>query len=76
MVLESKKRSICVMKAKQRPKSMYRRNGDSRQIYITGLGTHLFEYSLVIASVVSIGHLSTNALAASTLGSMTASVTD
>ncbi|TBU24333.1 MATE efflux family protein [Dichomitus squalens] len=37
-------------------------------------GTHLFEYSLVIASVVSIGHLSTTALAASTLGSMTASV--
>ncbi|CAL1709268.1 unnamed protein product [Somion occarium] len=38
-------------------------------------GTHLLEYSLVIASVVSIGHLSTTALAASTLGSMTASVT-
>ncbi|KAI0000631.1 MATE efflux family protein [Russula compacta] len=38
-------------------------------------GTHLLEYSLVIASVVSIGHLSTVALAASTLGSMTASVT-
>lgn len=37
--------------------------------------THLLEYSLVIASVVSIGHLSTTALAASTLGSMTASVT-
>ncbi|EMD31953.1 hypothetical protein CERSUDRAFT_59308 [Gelatoporia subvermispora B] len=37
-------------------------------------GTHVLEYSLVIASVVSIGHLSTNALAASTLGSMTASV--
>ncbi|KAI1798396.1 MATE efflux family protein [Ganoderma leucocontextum] len=37
-------------------------------------GTHLFEYSLVVASVVSIGHLSTTALAASTLGSMTASV--
>ena len=36
--------------------------------------THLLEYSLVIASVISIGHLSTNALAASTLGSMTASV--
>ncbi|KAI0634984.1 MATE efflux family protein [Trametes polyzona] len=36
--------------------------------------THLFEYSLVIASVISIGHLSTTALAASTLGSMTASV--
>ncbi|KAI0031948.1 MATE efflux family protein [Vararia minispora EC-137] len=39
------------------------------------LGTHLLEYSLVIASVISIGHLSTTALAASTLGSMTASVT-
>ncbi|KAI0305257.1 MATE efflux family protein [Multifurca ochricompacta] len=38
-------------------------------------GTHLLEYSLVIASVVSIGHLSTVALAASTLGTMTASVT-
>lgn len=37
--------------------------------------THLLEYSLVIASVVSIGHLSTEGLAASTLGSMTASVT-
>lgn len=38
------------------------------------LRTHLLEYSLVIASVISIGHLSTTALAASTLGSMTASV--
>ncbi|KAF8699989.1 MATE efflux family protein, partial [Rhizoctonia solani] len=37
--------------------------------------THLLEYSLVIASVISIGHLSTEGLAASTLGSMTASVT-
>ena len=37
--------------------------------------THALEYSLVIASVVSIGHISTTALAASTLGSMTASVT-
>lgn len=36
--------------------------------------THLLEYSLVIASVVSVGHLSTEGLAASTLGSMTASV--
>ena len=36
--------------------------------------THVLEYSLVVASVVSIGHLSTTALAASTLGSMTASV--
>ncbi|KAF5361082.1 hypothetical protein D9756_004872 [Leucocoprinus leucothites] len=37
-------------------------------------GTHLLEYTLVVASVVSIGHLSTNALAAISLGSMTASV--
>ncbi|KZP13415.1 MATE efflux family protein [Athelia psychrophila] len=37
-------------------------------------GTHVLEYSLVVASVVSIGHLSTAALAAATLGSMTASV--
>ncbi|PPR06453.1 hypothetical protein CVT24_002614 [Panaeolus cyanescens] len=37
-------------------------------------GTHLLEYSLVIVSVVSIGHLSTTALAAISLGSMTASV--
>ncbi|EGO29178.1 hypothetical protein SERLADRAFT_456573 [Serpula lacrymans var. lacrymans S7.9] len=36
--------------------------------------THLFEYSLIMASVVSIGHLSTTALAAATLGSMTANV--
>ncbi|KAJ3495861.1 hypothetical protein NLJ89_g10567 [Agrocybe chaxingu] len=37
-------------------------------------GTHLLEYSLVIVSVVSIGHISTTALAAISLGSMTASV--
>ncbi|TRM62258.1 mate-domain-containing protein [Schizophyllum amplum] len=37
-------------------------------------GTHLLEYSLVMASVVTIGHISTEALAAITLGSMTASV--
>ena len=36
--------------------------------------THLFEYSLVIVSVVSIGHISTTALAAISLGSMTANV--
>lgn len=36
--------------------------------------THLLEYSLVITSVISIGHLSTTALAAISLGSMTASV--
>ncbi|KAF8880035.1 hypothetical protein BD779DRAFT_1612809 [Infundibulicybe gibba] len=37
-------------------------------------GTHLLEYSLVMVSVISIGHLSTTALAAISLGSMTASV--
>ena len=36
---------------------------------------HLLEYSLSIASVVSIGHISTIALAASTLGTMMAGVT-
>jgi MATE family multidrug resistance protein len=35
----------------------------------------VLEYSLVVASVISIGHVSTTALAAATLGSMTASVT-
>ncbi|KAM6496610.1 MATE efflux family protein [Amanita muscaria] len=38
-------------------------------------GSQLLEYTLVIASVVSIGHLSTTALAGVSLGSMTASVT-
>ncbi|KAF9254647.1 multidrug/Oligosaccharidyl-lipid/Polysaccharide flippase [Marasmius fiardii PR-910] len=37
--------------------------------------THLLEFSLVIVSVLTIGHLSTKALAAITLGSMTANVT-
>ena len=37
--------------------------------------THLLEYSLVVVSVVSIGHISTTTLAAISLGSMTASVT-
>ncbi|CAK5272855.1 unnamed protein product [Mycena citricolor] len=37
-------------------------------------GTHLLEYSLIIAPVLSIGHLSTTALAGITLGSMTGSV--
>ena len=36
--------------------------------------TQLLEYSLVVVSVVSIGHISTTALAAISLGSMTASV--
>ncbi|KAJ7751545.1 mate-domain-containing protein [Mycena maculata] len=38
------------------------------------LGTHIFEHSLIITSVVTIGHLSTNALAGVALGSMTAGV--
>ncbi|KAF5349339.1 hypothetical protein D9758_011758 [Tetrapyrgos nigripes] len=37
--------------------------------------THLLEFSIVMASVLSIGHLSTTALAAISLGSMTANVT-
>ncbi|KXN93214.1 Ethionine resistance-conferring protein 1 [Leucoagaricus sp. SymC.cos] len=37
-------------------------------------GTQVLEYSVVIAPTVSIGHLSTKALAAIALGSMTASV--
>ena len=36
--------------------------------------THILEYSLIMASVISIGHLSTTALAAISLGSMTANV--
>ncbi|KAJ7591071.1 mate-domain-containing protein [Mycena floridula] len=36
--------------------------------------THLLEYSLITASVVSIGHMNVTALAAVTLGSMTASI--
>jgi multidrug resistance protein, MATE family len=39
-----------------------------------GISTHVLEYSLQIASVVSIGHISTTALAAVTLGSMSATV--
>ncbi|CAE6397622.1 unnamed protein product [Rhizoctonia solani] len=38
-------------------------------------GSQVLEYSLIAASVVSIGHISTDALAASALGSMTAGVT-
>lgn len=37
--------------------------------------TQALEYSLSVASIVSIGHISTEALAAATLSSMTASVT-
>ena len=36
--------------------------------------TQLLEYSLVVVSVISIGHISTTALASISLGSMTASV--
>ena len=36
--------------------------------------TQLLEYSLIVMSVISIGHISTTALAATSLGSMTASV--
>ncbi|CCL99774.1 uncharacterized protein FIBRA_01796 [Fibroporia radiculosa] len=60
----------------ERPASMYREELAILTKYtLPVFGTHVLEYSLVIASVVSIGHLSTTALAASTLGSMTASVT-
>ncbi|KIK23952.1 hypothetical protein PISMIDRAFT_678674 [Pisolithus microcarpus 441] len=38
-------------------------------------GTHLFEHSIMMATVISIGHISTVALAAATLGFMTANVT-
>ncbi|KAG9313749.1 MATE efflux family protein [Chiua virens] len=37
-------------------------------------GTHVFEHSILMASVISIGHISTIALAAATLGYMTANV--
>ena len=36
--------------------------------------TQLLEYSLVVVSIISIGHISTTALAAISLGSMTANV--
>ncbi|KAI5994534.1 MATE efflux family protein [Pisolithus marmoratus] len=39
------------------------------------LGIHLFEHSIMMATVISIGHISTVALAAATLGFMTANVT-
>lgn len=38
-------------------------------------GTHVFEHSMIMSSVVSIGHISTVALAAATIGFMTANVT-
>ena len=39
------------------------------------ISNFLRQYSLLVAGTVSLGHLSTKALAAATLGSMTASVT-
>ncbi|KAG6919097.1 hypothetical protein DXG01_009350 [Tephrocybe rancida] len=39
------------------------------------LGSQLLEYSMLIVNVISIGHLSTTALAAASLGTMTAGVT-
>lgn len=36
--------------------------------------THLLEYSLLLATIVSVGHLGTAELAASSLGSMTTNV--
>jgi multidrug resistance protein, MATE family len=41
----------------------------------SGERTHLLEYTLIIAPVISVGHISTVALASISLGSMTASVT-
>ncbi|KAG6333588.1 hypothetical protein ID866_5504 [Astraeus odoratus] len=38
-------------------------------------GTHLLEHSMIMATVISIGHISTISLAAATLGFMTANVT-
>ncbi|KAG2366413.1 hypothetical protein BDR07DRAFT_1274548 [Suillus spraguei] len=38
-------------------------------------GTHILEHSMILSSVVSIGHISTVALAAATIGFMTANVT-
>ncbi|KAG6876116.1 hypothetical protein C0992_000912 [Termitomyces sp. T32_za158] len=38
-------------------------------------GTQFLDFSLIMAPVISVGHLSTSALAALTLGSMTANVT-
>lgn len=38
-------------------------------------GTHVFEHSMIMSSVISIGHISTVALAAATIGFMTANVT-
>ncbi|KAG2366411.1 MATE efflux family protein [Suillus spraguei] len=38
-------------------------------------GTHVLEHSMIMSSVVSIGHISTVALAAATIGFMTANVT-
>ncbi|KAF8181929.1 mate-domain-containing protein [Mycena galopus ATCC 62051] len=58
-----------------KPKAVFR----EELVYIlkAGLpiyGTHCLEYSLIMASVVTVGHLNTTALAAVTLGTMTAEV--
>ncbi|KZT10436.1 MATE efflux family protein [Laetiporus sulphureus 93-53] len=64
------------LESREHPLGMYREElGILMKYTLPVFGTHVLEYSLVIASVVSLGHLSTTALAASTLGSMTASVT-
>ncbi|KIK96911.1 hypothetical protein PAXRUDRAFT_768490 [Paxillus rubicundulus Ve08.2h10] len=42
---------------------------------VFGLVTHVFEHSIIMSSVISIGHISTVALAAATIGFMTANVT-
>lgn len=47
----------------------------SRPLTLIIHSTHILEYSLVIAPVISLGHLSTTDLAASTLASLTANVT-
>ena len=39
------------------------------------VSTNVLEFSLLVAPVVSLGHMSTTAFAAATLGSMTATVT-
>lgn len=48
---------------------------DSDMLFFPSPRSHLLEYSLALSSVISIGHISTTALAASALGTMTAGVT-
>lgn len=47
----------------------------SRYLTYTYRSAQVFEHSFLLASVICIGHISTVALAAATLGMMTASVT-